>query len=303
MTSCYRSIFKRHSFIYENISKTISLFYFCVTVVSSWLYYPTLTLEEYNKLNPPSTLFFIKHLSPDLIISLSNITPLILLVTALFPRHQFLRILSALFYTFTYGFYCSHGIDDHDQLTLVYGAIALAFMPSLIKSKKITRIDKHIRIFYFWIFHGVILMPYFISGLTKLFYGGIYQLLFDDVSIWSAHAMAYVTDFYLWEINLDSWLGDFIIQNIWLSAPMYVLATVLEISVLLPLFFPKLWKLIIVKLILFHLLVNWVLNILFASNMLILLVVLYNTPFSYPLHFLKEYYDSVKLFFMKLIKV
>lgn len=295
----YQSAFKKHSFIYENIPHTISLFYFCITVVSSWLYLPVLNLEEYSKLDPPNLLFFIKYLSPEYIIAFSNITPLILLITALFPKYQFLRIAAALFYTFTHGVFCSHGIDDHDQLTLVYGTIALAFMPNLINSKVMSRIDKHIRIFYFWIFHGVILMPYFVSGLTKVFYGGVYQLIFDDVSIWSPHAMAYVTEFYLWRIGSDSWLGDIIINNIWLSAPMYVLATVLEISALLPLFFPKLWKLIVLKLIIFHLLLNWSLNILFISNMLILLIVIYNTPFSYPLHSLKEYYISIKSFYRK----
>ena len=146
-------------------------------------------------------------------------------------------------------------------------------------------------------------MSYFVSGLTKLLYGGIYQLVFDNVSIWSPQAMAYVTEFYLWRINSVSWMGDFIINNTWLSAPMYVLATALEVSTLLPLFFSKLWKLIILKLVVFHIVLNWSLNIWFSSNTLVLLVVFYNTPFSYPFYSLKKYYDSMKSYFVKTIKI
>lgn len=298
-----QSIFSKHSFIYENIPKTISLFYFLVTVLSSWLYRPSLSLEQYNSLSPPPLLFFIRLLSPEILIFFVNITPLIFLVTALFPRFQFLRILSALFCIFSYGFDCSLGISKAWVLIVVYGAVSLAFMPSLPKKDSIvTRMDKHIRIFYFWIFHGAILVPYFVSGLTKLFYGGIYQLIFDDVSIWSPYAMAYTVESYSWMYGSNSWIGDLVVNHIWLSAPMYILATILEILSLLPLFFPRLWKLIILQLAVFHLFINWTLNISFSEHMFILLVVFYNTPFSYPLNSLKGYYTSMKQYFMQLIK-
>ena len=202
---------------------------------------------------------------------------------------------------FSYGFLCSFGLNDHDQLTLVYGAIALAFMPSL-KMREPSRIEKHIRIFHFWIFHGTLLIPYFISGLTKLFYGCIYQLIFDEISAWSPYAMAYTTEWYLWRIGNESWLGDLIINHIWLSAPMYLGATVLELSVLLPLFFPKMWKLIILELVLFHIFSIWTLNILFYSNVIVLLVVLYNTPLSHPLYVPRKYYAPLMLFSKKVIK-
>ena len=296
----YKSVFQRHSFIYKNIPNTISLFYFYITVASLILYRPVLTLEHYDKISPPPLIFFVKYLTPEVLLFLNNITPIICLITALLPQSQYLRIISALFYTYSHAFYCSFGIDSHDQLTAVYGAIALAFMPSLIKKLKGKRMDKHIRIFYFWIFHGAILMPYFISGLTKLFYGGIYQLFFDEISIWSPYAMAYTTERYLFWIGSDAWLGRLIIDNIWISAPMYILATFLEIFSLLPLFFPKLWKPIILKLVIFHIFVNYALNILFLSNTVILLIVLYNTPFSYPLSSsFKEFYHFLKLYFTR----
>ena len=298
-----QSIFSRHSFIYENIPKTISLFYFCVTATSSRLYLSSLSLEQYDNLYPPALTFFIKYLPPEILIFLINITPIIFLITALLPRFQFLRVLSALFCIFSYGYDGSFGLNEPGVLIILYGTIALAFMPSLKKeSSMVRRIDKHIRIFYFWVFHGALLMSYFVSGLTKLLYGGIYQLIFDDVSIWSPHAMTYVTEFYLWRIGSSSWLGDLIINYTWLSAPMYALATILEIFSLLPLFFPKLWKVIVLKLVLFHFLINWILNILFLWNILILLVVLYNTPFSYPLTPLKEYYIPIKSYFIKIIR-
>ena len=177
-------VFKRHSFIYNNIPKTLSLFYFLITVLSLPRYLPEFSIEKHDSLSPPPLLSFIEYLSPNFILFLVNITPVILLLTGMFPKYRSLRVLSALFYTFVYGMHCSHGINYHDQLTHVYCAIAGAFIPTW-KKEETQRINKHISIIYFWVFHAMLLFPYFISGLTKLFIGGFYQLFFDDISIFS----------------------------------------------------------------------------------------------------------------------
>lgn len=209
------------------------------------------------------------------------------------PKYRFLRVISAVFYTLSFGFVkCSFGIDDHDQLIPVYSAISLAFMPSF-KENETVRIKRHISIIYFWIFHLMFFLPYFVSGLTKLFYGGIYQLFFDSVSIYSPKALALVTDYYLFMIRDSSWLKSLVMENLWLSGSLYVLATILELACILPLWFPKLWKIMVLKLILFHIAVMYVLNIWFSTNILILLIVFYNTPFAYPLNsFLKDFFNT-----------
>lgn len=301
----YQSVFLRHSFIYENIPTVLSLFYLCITAFSTSisLAYASFSIEQYNKMTPPPLLFFTKALPPEFLIAIIHITPIVLLATALFPRYQSLRVLSGLFYVFSHGFYCSFGLNDHNQLTLIYGAIALSFMPHIRKDNSlVTRTEKHIRILHFWIFHGALLMPYFVSGLTKFFMGGIYQLIFNEVSAWSPYTMAYATEWYLWRIGSHSWLGGLIIDHVWLSVPIYLGIIALELSVLLPLFFPKIWKLIILELVLFHIFSIQALNILFYSNVIVLLVVLYNTPFSYPLQFPKKYYAPIILFYKKVIR-
>ena len=289
--------FSKHTFIYNNIPKTLSLFYFCLTMLSASIYLPALSIEQYNKMSPPPLLSFVKFLPEEVVLFMVNITPCILILTGLLPRHRILRILSAVFYTFSYGFVKNtFGIDSHDQLIPVYSTISLAFMPSFEETEKLRR-KRHITVLYFWVFHAVFFLPYFISGLTKLFYGGIYQFFFDEVSIWSFSALAYVTEDYLTRIGGASWMGNFIINNVWLSGLMYLLATILELACLLPLWIPKLWKLLILKLVLFHIAIMYVLNILFFANTLILLIVFYNTPFGYPLNSI--FNSSFKKFFQK----
>ena len=305
-------IFSKHTFIYNNIPKTLSLFYFCIAFRSIPFHTPYLSMERYDKMDPPPILSFLELLSPEMLVFIVNITPCILILTGLLPRRRFLRFLSAVFYTCSYGFIeCSFGIDGHDQLMPVYSAISLAFMPTF-KENEAVRVKRHISIMYFWTFHLSFFLAYFVSGLTKVFYGGIYQLFFDNISIWSPKALANVTEYYLFMIKDTSWLKNLIVENIWLSGPMYVFATILEVACILPLWFPKLWKIVVLKLILFHIAVIYILNINFYTNLIILLIVFYNTPFGYSISFSlknifsdsirRKLYSQLKSLFIKNIK-
>ena len=132
----------------------------------------------------------------------------------------------------------------------------------------------------YWLFLGAVLFPYFMSGLWKLIWGFGVDLFFSEMSFWNPETMSYMVAQYLNTIEEDSWLGQFLIVHTWIGLPLLLGGMFIELSVLVPMFRPKLWKLVAISLVLFHLLSIWILNIEFGYNILFMLTVLFFNPFS-----------------------
>lgn len=165
-------------------------------------------------------------------------------------------------------------------MLLAWGSLGALIIPNWSVSIRPGRSFRHNVIVSYWLFLGTLIFPYFLSGLWKILYGGLYSLFADDLSFWNLQAMSYLITNYNLYTQERAWLGDFLIQLPALGWASLWAGIVVELLALAPLFCPRLWRPVVGLLVLLHILSVWILQIHFSYQYLTLIFVLFTNPFA-----------------------
>jgi hypothetical protein len=215
-------------------------------------------------------------MAPALIQTFVNLTPLILFITCLNTNKMFLRISSFLFVYISVSFHSSQGSNAYTELLpliwISFFAIFCKYKPNAALKYRYKELLKMNLVI------GSLLLPYILAGLWKLFYGGIYQLFWDKISVWNPEAFLFTMNTYLSRIDSTSWLQNFFNQFPIFSWFALGIVTLWEVSLLAIFWKPKHWKALCIQINLFHLAVIWTLDILFYPQIGLFLLLYFINP-------------------------
>lgn len=195
------------------------------------------------------------------------------LLAVFFPGNFIIRLGVFLNLFFVVALQNSYGSINHHGHIALYVSFALLFLPSAIGSpERMRRKDAMAAIMVFWFAQSLVLLPYTLSGLLKI-YGSRLELLAPDgfVRIIVARAL---------EDTLDiPWLLPFFASQPLLAQFLLLGAVYMQAFALLALFRPHLHRPLGAALIAFHFGTDYLLNV-FFQNLVILGIFLVFSPFA-----------------------
>ena len=195
------------------------------------------------------------------------------LLAVFFPGIFVFRLGVVLQLLFVVALANSYGSINHAGHGALYVSFALLFLPSAIGSlERMQRKDAMAAIMVFWFAQSLVLLPYTLSGLFKL-YISRFELLAPDgfVRIMTERAL---------EETLDiPWLLPFFTSQPLLAQFLLLGAVYVQTFALLALFRPHLHRPIGIALIAFHFGTDYILNI-FFHNLVLLGIFFVFSPFA-----------------------
>ena len=195
------------------------------------------------------------------------------LLAVLFPGRLVFRLGVFLCLLFTAALANSYGSINNDGHLALYISFALLFLPSAIDSpKRMERKDAMAAVAVFWFAQSLLLLPYTLSGLFKI-YGSRLELFSSDgfVRIMLSRALEDTIEI--------PWLLPFFASQPLLAQALFLGAVYVQVFALLALFRPHLHRPLGVALIAFHFGTDYTLNILF-HNFVYLGIFLVFSPFA-----------------------
>ena len=195
------------------------------------------------------------------------------LLAVLFPGKFVFRLGVFLYLLFTVALANSYGSINNYGHVALYISFALLFLPSAIASpERMKRKDAMAAIMVFWFAQSLVLLPYTLSGLFKI-YGSRFELLAPDgfVRIMVARALE--------ETIEVPWLLPFFASQPLLAQFLLLGAVYVQAFALLALFRPHLHRPLGAALIAFHFGTDYLLNI-FFHNLVYLGIFLVFSPFA-----------------------
>ncbi len=195
------------------------------------------------------------------------------LLAVLFPGKFVFRLGVFLYLLFAVALANSYGSINHHGHVALYVSFALLFLPSAIAShERMRRKDAMAAIMVFWFAQSLVLLPYTLSGLYKI-YGSRFELLAPDgfVRIMVARALE--------ETNEIPWLLPFFASQPLLAQFLFLGAVYAQVFALLALFRPHLHRPLGAALIAFHFGTDYLLNV-FFHNLVYLGIFLVFSPFA-----------------------
>ena len=195
------------------------------------------------------------------------------LLAVFFPGNFIFRLGVFLYLLFVVALQNSYGSVNHDGHVALYVSFALLFLPAAIgSSERMRRKDAMAAAMVFWFAQSLVLLPYTLSGLFKI-YGSRFELLAPDglVRIIVSRAL---------EDTLDiPWLLPFFASQPLLAQILLLVVVYVQVFSLLALFRPHLHRPLGAALIAFHFGTDYLLNI-FFHNLVILGIFLVYSPFA-----------------------
>lgn len=195
------------------------------------------------------------------------------LLAVLFPGMLVFRLGVFLCLLFTAALANSYGSINNDGHLALYISFALLFLPSAIDSpKRMERKDAMAAVAVFWFAQSLLLLPYTLSGLFKI-YGSRLELFSSDgfVRIMLSRALDDTIEI--------PWLLPFFASQPLLAQALFLGAVYVQVFALLALFRPHLHRPLGVALIAFHFGTDYTLNI-FFHNFVYLGIFLVFSPFA-----------------------
>ena len=195
------------------------------------------------------------------------------LLAVFFPGKFLCRLGVFLYLLFAVALANSYGSINNDGHVALYVSFALLFLPSAIGSpERMRRKDAMAAIMVFWFAQSLVLLPYALSGLLKI-YGSRLELLAPDgfVRIIVSRALEETIEI--------PWLLPFFASQPLLAQALLLGAVYVQAFALLALFRPHLHRPLGAALIAFHFGTDYLLNI-FFHNLVFLGIFLVFSPFA-----------------------
>lgn len=193
------------------------------------------------------------------------------LLAAVFPRIVMWRLGVFLYLLLFIALRSSYGSIDHGNYFYLYVSFALLFLPPRDKPTAIGRRDTLSCLAVLWLIQTIMLLPYSLSGWWKIWDGRL-ELVSSDSMV---------------RILLDRAMDDtdniapllpFISQHELLAQSLLLATVYIELFALLAVFRPHLQRVFGVVLIIFHVGSDWIMNISFFSNFLMIGLFLVLSP-------------------------
>jgi len=193
------------------------------------------------------------------------------LLAAVFPRILLWRLGVFLYVLLFLALRNSYGSINHGSYFYLYVSFALLFLPPRDKEKETERRSTLSCLAVLWLVQGVLLFPYTLSGWWKIWDGRLELVSSDSMVRILLNRALDDTD------NIAPLL-PFISQHDLLAQIMLLGTIYLELFAFLAVFRPHLHRVFGVALIVFHVGSDWVMNISFFSNILMIGLFLVLSP-------------------------
>lgn len=190
-----------------------------------------------------------------------------------FPRFLLWRLGSFAYLLAHVALANSYGAINHGSHVMLFVGFALLFLPRRDQGSRMARKNVLSCLTVLWFAQGLILLSYTLSGFWKLWH--------SRLEVFSADAMSRILlDRALLEADNIPILLPFVAQHNWLAQSMWWLTLYIEVFALLVVFRPHLHRLFGAVLMLFHITSDWLMNISFSLNIVMLGLFLLLSPLA-----------------------
>ena len=198
---------------------------------------------------------------------------LIAIAAAGFPRFLLWRLGSFGYLLLHVALANSYGAINHGSHVILFVGFALLFLPRRDEGSRMARKNVLSCLTVLWFAQGLILLSYTLSGFWKLWH--------SRLEVFSTDAMSRILlDRALLEADNIPILLPFVAQHNWLAQSMWWLTLYIELFALLVVFRPHLHRLFGAVLMLFHITSDWLMNISFSLNIVMLGLFLLLSPLA-----------------------
>ncbi|WP_419855093.1 hypothetical protein [Candidatus Poriferisodalis sp.] len=167
----------------------------------------------------------------------------------------------------------SYGAINHGSHIMLFVGFALLFLPGRDEGRLMARKSVLRCLAVLWFAQGLILLSYTLSGFWKLWH--------SRLEVFSTDAMSRILlDRALLEADNIPILLPFVAQHNWLAQSMWWLTLYIEVFALLVVFRPHLHRPFGAVLMLFHITSDWLMNISFSLNIVMLGLFLLLSPLA-----------------------
>lgn len=279
--------FVRQTQVYLASHGSIRIFYALLLVIALRVQSDLFPITEQKRFGifPPKLFAFLSSLSVAQLHLILFSAPMLCLAAVAWPAFRALRVATVLVFTLAVTIQSSFGPNHVGLLSFVWCAAVFACLPTWPQQvvEVVSRKSRQVHLQIYWFGLLAYLTPYFMSGLWKVGWGGIYQSFFDDVSLLSPKSMSYMVSNYVQTSSTTPILATFIIDHPLIGfVSLLAIGVVFEIFCLLPLFRPSHWRINALLIAFFHIVSFWVFQIYFSDFTLGAIFFLYYVPFYRP---------------------
>lgn len=190
-----------------------------------------------------------------------------------FPRFLLWRLGSFAYLLAHVALANSYGAINHGSHVMLFVGFALLFLPRRDQGSRMARKNVLSCLTVLWFAQGLILLSYTLSGFWKLWH--------SRFEVFSTDAMSRILlDRALLEADNIPILLPFVAHRDWLAQSMWWMTLYIEIFALLVVFRPHLHRLFGAVLMLFHITSDWLMNISFSLNIVMLGLFLLLSPLA-----------------------
>lgn len=173
----------------------------------------------------------------------------------------------------------SFGKISHGTHIWLWVAFVFIFLPDLrLGGRAPTRMEKRQHTYFVWAAQAVVLSFYTLSGSLKVGHG-VYQALAGQLSLFSPDALASNIAFRVGKTEHATLLGEFLVDHSPLGMPLFLGAVYLEFAAALAIFRPQWHRIWGFGLIGMHCGIGFAMGIWNWSNLLVIGLLLVNSPF------------------------
>ena len=192
------------------------------------------------------------------------------LLAAVVPRVLLWRLGVFLYVLLYVAVRSSYGSINHGNYFFLYVSFALLFLPSRDKTQELARRSVLSCLAVLWLTQSILLLPYSLAGLWKLWHGRLELLSSDSmVRVLLGRAID----------NADIGpLLPFVSQHQYLAQAMLLVTVYVQLFALVAVFRPHLHRPFGIFLIIFHIGSDWLMNITFSGNILMIGLFLVMSP-------------------------
>ncbi len=195
------------------------------------------------------------------------------IAAASFPRILLWRLGSFAYLLLHVSLANSYGAINHGSHVILFVGFALLFLPRRDDGPRMARTNVLSCLTVLWFAQGLILLSYTLSGFWKIWH--------SRLEVFSPDAMSRILlDRALLEADNIPVLLPFVAQHNWLAQSMWWLTLYIEIFALLVVFRPHLHRPFGAVLMLFHITSDWLMNISFSLNIVMLGLFLLLSPLA-----------------------
>lgn len=196
---------------------------------------------------------------------------MVALLAVFFPRMLIWRLGIFLYFFYVDALLNSYGFPGYATRINVFVSFALLFLPSIGNAKNVSRRNVLACLAVFWLTQSLLLVTYVIAGFWKIWDSGMEIFAVDSLTrIFISRVLSDTLDIPL--------LLPIITPHVGLTHLIHLTIIYVEISALFVVFRPHLHRPYGVVLVLFHFGTDWILNVRFPTNILVVGLFLILSP-------------------------